>query len=131
MNFLTAIINALVGFVQRNPLTVLVILILAIAAPALLKGVALFFLYVVMSILILAVALILVFRWRMKEQFGEGFDPRNFGGQGFGSPFAGEPRKGREGEVKVRKTSGAPEKRVSKDVGDYVEFEETKEPKQE
>ena len=37
----------------------------------------------------------------------------------------------REGEVKVRKTSGAPEKRVSKDVGDYVEFEETKEPKQE
>ena len=133
MNFLTAIINALVGFVQRNPLTVLVILILAIAAPALLKGVALFFLYVVMSILILAVALILVFRWRMnkvrrqmEEQFGEGFDPRNFGGQGFG-----EPRKGREGEVKVRKTSGAPEKRVSKDVGDYVEFEETKEPKQE
>ena len=132
MNFLTAIINALVGFVQRNPLTVLVILILAIAAPALLKGVALFFLYVVMSILIL------VFRWRMnkvrrqmEEQFGEGFDPRNFGGQGFGSPFAGEPRKGREGEVKVRKTSGAPEKRVSKDVGDYVEFEETKEPKQE
>ena len=82
MNFLTAIINALVGFVQRNPLTVLVILILAIAAPALLKGVALFFLYVVMSILILAVALILVFRWRMnkvrrqmEEQFGEGFDP--------------------------------------------------------
>ena len=80
MNFLTAIINALVGFVQRNPLTVLVILILAIAAPALLKGVALFFLYVVMSILILAVALILVFRWRMnkvrrqmEEQFGEGF----------------------------------------------------------
>ena len=138
MNFLTAIINALVGFVQRNPLTVLVILILAIAAPALLKGVALFFLYVVMSILILAVALILVFRWRMnkvrrqmEEQFGEGFDQRNFGGQGFGSPFAGESRKGREGEVKVRKTSGAPEKRVSKDVGDYVEFEETKEPKQE
>ena len=134
MNFLTAIINALVGFVQRNPLTVLVILILAIAAPALLKGVALFFLYVVMSILILAVALILVFSWRMnkvrrqmEEQFGEG----KFGGQGFGSPFAGESRKGREGEVKVRKTSGAPEKRVSKDVGDYVEFEETKEPKQE
>lgn len=134
MNFLTAIINALVGFVQRNPLTVLVILILAIAAPALLKGVALFFLYVIMSILILAVALILRMnkvRRQMEEQFGEGFDPRNFGGQGFGSPFAGESRKGREGEVKVRKTSGAPEKRVSKDVGDYVEFEETKEPKQE
>ena len=135
MNFLTAIINALVGFVQRNPLTVLVILILAIAAPALLKGVALFFLYVVMSILILAVALILVFRWRMnkvrrqmEEQFGEGFGqqsgPKGFGG--FGSPFAEQPRKAREGEVKVHKTPATPEKRVSKDVGDYVDFEEEK-----
>ena len=51
--------------------------------------------------------------------------------QGFGSPFAGEPRKGREGEVKVYKTSETPEKRVSRDVGDYVEFEETKEPGEE
>ena len=138
MNFLTAIINALVGFVQRNPLTTLLIVILALGAPALLKGIALFILYFLMGLVILVVVLMLAFRWRiykvrkqMEQQFGEGFDPRNFGGQGFGSPFAGEPRKGREGEVKVRKTSGAPEKRVSKDVGDYVEFEETKEPKQE
>lgn len=137
MNFLTAIINALVGFVQRNPLTVLVILILAIAAPALLKGVALFFLYVVMSILILAVALILVFRWRMnkvrrqmEEQFGEGFGEQTRGGfrqRNSGSPFAERERRGREGEVRVHKTAGTPEKRVSKDVGDYVDFEEEKE----
>lgn len=137
MNFLTAIINALVGFVQRNPLTVLVILILAIAAPALLKGVALFFLYVVMSILILAVALILVFRWRMnkvrrqmEEQFGEGFGDQTQGGfrqRNSGSPFADRERRGREGEVRVHRTAGTPEKRVSKDVGDYVDFEEEKE----
>lgn len=135
MNFLTAIINALVGFVQRNPLTVLVILILAIAAPALLKGVALFFLYVVMSILILAVALILVFRWRMnkvrrqmEEQFGEGFGEQGgFRQRNSGSPFAERERRGREGEVRVHKTAGTPEKRVSKDVGDYVDFEEEKE----
>ena len=38
MNFLTAIIDGLVRFVQRNPLTTLVILILAIGAPALLRG---------------------------------------------------------------------------------------------
>ena len=141
MNFLTAIINALVGFVQRNPLTVLVILILAIAAPALLKGVALFFLYVVMSILILAVALILVFRWRMnkvrrqmEEQFGEQFG----GGTPFGTegsygresrregPFGRGSRSSREGEVKIYVTSEAPEKRVAHGVGDYVDFEETK-----
>ena len=134
MNFLTAIINALVGFVQRNPLTTLVILILAIGAPALLRGIALFFLYFILGVIVLVVAAILLFRWRvykmrrrMEEQFGEG----NFGAQGFGSPFAGEPRKGREGEVKVYKTSETPEKRVSRDVGDYVEFEETKEPGEE
>lgn len=87
-----------------------------------------------MGVIVLVVAAILLFRWRvykmrrrMEEQFGEG----SFGGQGFGSPFAGEPCKGREGEVKVYKTSETPEKRVSRDVGDYVEFEETKEPGEE
>ena len=135
MNFLTAILDALVRFVQRNPLTVLLIVVLALGAPALLKGIALFFLYIVMGIVLLAVAAILLFRWRiykvrreMEEQFGGGSGPRNFGGQGFGSPFSGELRKGREGEVKVYKTSETPEKRVSGDVGDYVEFEETREP---
>ena len=43
MNFLTAIIDGLVRFVQRNPLTTLVILILAIGAPALLRGSHFFF----------------------------------------------------------------------------------------
>ena len=134
MNFILAIIDSLVGFVQRNPLTTLLIVILALGAPALLKGIALFILYFLMGLIILVVVLMLAFRWRvykmrrrMEEQFGEG----NFGAQGFGSPFAGEPRKGREGEVKVYKTSETPEKRVSRDVGDYVEFEETKEPGEE
>ena len=111
MNFLTAIIDGLVRFVQRNPLTTLVILILAIGAPALLRGIALFFLYFIMGVIVLVVAAILLFRWRvykmrrrMEEQFGE---------------------------VKVYKTSETPEKRVSRDVGDYVEFEETKEPGEE
>ena len=36
MKYLMAVIDALVGFVQRNSLTVLVILILALGAPALL-----------------------------------------------------------------------------------------------
>lgn len=134
MNFLTAIIDALVGFVRRNPLTVLIILILAIGAPALLRGVALFFLYFIMGIIVLGLVLLVLFRWRinkvrrqMEEQFGEGFDPRNFGGRQADSPFGGDGGKPREGEVKVRKTAETPEKRVSRNVGDYVEFEETKE----
>lgn len=129
MKFLTAIIDALAGFVQRNPLTVLVILLLAVGAPAVLKGVALFILYFIMGIVILAVVALLLFRWRilkmrrqMEEQFGRGFDR-----QGFGAPFAEGQRRTREGDVKIRKTAETPEKRVSRDVGDYVEFEETKE----
>ena len=112
----------MVGFVQRNPLTTLLIVILALGAPALLKGIALFILYFLMGIVVLAIVLMLVFRWRihkvrrqMEEQFGEG------------SPFAERERRGREGEVRVHKTAGTPEKRVSKDVGDYVDFEEEKE----
>lgn len=137
MNFLLAIIDSLVSFVQRNPLTTLVILILALGAPALLKGIALFILYMLMGFILLVIAVVLLFRWRiykvrkqMEEQFGEGFSqqgqPRS-GFGGFGSPFAEQQRKQREGEVKVYKTSETPEKRVSKDVGDYVEFEEEKE----
>lgn len=121
-----ALIDALVGFVQRNPLTVLLILILALGAPALLRGIALFILYFFMGIVLLVVAGLLFFRWRiykvqrqMEEQFGKGMGPE--------SPFTGRTRREKEGEVKVYKTTQAPEKRVSNNVGDYVDFEETKE----
>lgn len=80
MNFILAIIDSLVGFVQRNPLTTLLIVILALGAPALLKGIALFILYFLMGLVILVVVLMLAFRWRiykvrkqMEQQFGEGF----------------------------------------------------------
>ena len=91
MNFITAIIDSLVGFVQRNPLTTLLIVILALGAPALLKGIALFIMYFFMGLVICPVVLVLACRWR------------------------------------VHRTAGTPEKRVSKDVGDYVDFEEEKE----
>lgn len=124
MRFVLAIIDALVGFVQRNPLTVLIIVILAVGAPALLKGIALFILYFLLGVVVLVVALMLLFRWKIasaRRQMEEQFGP-----DGSGSPFAGETRKAHEGDVKVYKTTETPEKKVSKDVGDYVEFEETK-----
>lgn len=128
MKYLMVILDSLITLVQRNPLTFLLILILALGAPALVKGIALFILYFLLGLVVLATILALVFRWRinkvrrqMEEQFGGGFE-------GFGSPFGSgsRPRSGREGEVKVYKTSETPEKRVSKNVGDYVEFEEEK-----
>lgn len=127
MKFLLAIIDALAGFVQRNPLTVLIIVVLALAAPALLKGIALFVMWFIVGLVVLAAVAVLAFRWRiralrrqMEEQFGQGPGP------GAGSPFTSRQRR-REGEVKVYRTSGTPDKRVSSDVGDYVEFEETEE----
>lgn len=133
MRFLTEIVDALAGFVQRNPLTVLLIVVLAVGAPALLKGIALFILYFFMGLLLLVVAGLLFFRWRvckmrreMEERFGREFGPERPADSGRASA-AGRRGLPREGEVKVRRTSGAPEKRVAEDVGDYVDFEETKE----
>ncbi len=138
MRFLLAIVDALVGFVQRNPLTVLVILLLALGAPALLKGIAMFVLYLIFGILLTGVLLLLLFGWRvrsmqrrMKEQMNEQFgrsDNRNASDQGgFRTSWGRSSQSRREGEVRIYKTSDAPEKRVSNDVGDYVEFEETRE----
>lgn len=134
MGILTDITDAIVGFVRRNPLTVAVILLLALGAPSLLKGITIFILYAIMGFALLVIGLMIYFRWRirrvqrqMEERFGQGnFDPRGFGG----APFGGTPPRAgtrREGDVEVRRTADAPEKRVSNDVGDYVEFEETKE----
>ena len=107
MRFLTEIVDALAGFVQRNPLTVLLVVVLAVGAPALLKGIALFILYFFMGLLLLVVAGLLFFRWRvckmrreMEERFGREFGPERPGGfrQGFGG---GAPRTPREGEVRA------------------------------
>lgn len=135
MGFLTAIIDALAEFVRRNPIFTLIVVVLALTAPALLKGIALFVLYLVLGFLVLVFLVSLLFRWRirrvqrqMEEQFGAG----GFGGAGYGSGRSARTegsRRQQEGEVKVYRTSETPEKRVSEDVGDYVEFEETKEPR--
>ena len=52
MNIILASIDSLAGCAQRNPLTTLLIVILALGAPALLKGIALFSLYFLMGLVI-------------------------------------------------------------------------------
>ncbi len=136
MNFLTALLDAAVGFVRRNPLTCLLILLLAVAAPAVLRGIAVFILYFVLGMIVLTVVVSFLFRWRirrlqrqMEEQFGAQSGSEAGGAFGGGNPFGGRRRgegASREGEVQVHKTAATPEKRVADHVGDYVEFEETK-----
>ena len=89
MNLLIAIIDGIVGFIRRNPLFCLLIFLLALFAPSVLGGIAMFVLYALLGLVVLAIILLLSFRWRI-----------------------------------YRKTKGAGEKRVRKDVGDYIEFEE-------
>lgn len=131
MRYLLAIIDSLAGFVQRNPMTVLVILLLAIGAPAVLKGIALIILYFVMGLLVFVLVGILLLRWQMnrvrrqmEERFGTGQRPQ--GGSWQNARHAGRQSSAREGEVHVHRTSQTPEKRVSESVGDYIDFEEEK-----
>lgn len=125
MNFLTAVFDSLVGFIRRNPVLCLVIVILAVAAPAVLKGIAVFILYFILGLIVLALVLALLFRWRIYKLRQGMQDP--FGPQaGFGAAAGGSGRQRWEGDVKIYKTQDAPEKRISSQVGDYVEFEETK-----
>ena len=119
---------------RRNPIFTLIVVVLALTAPALLKGIALFVLYLVLGFLVLVFLVSLLFRWRirrvqrqMEEQFGAGGFGAGYG-SGRGARTEGSSRQ-QEGEVKVYRTSETPEKRVSEDVGDYVEFEETKGPR--
>lgn len=127
MKYLVAILDALVGFVQRNPLTVLLVLVLAVGAPWLLKGVAMFIFYGMLFFILFVVALSFYFRWkisRIQRQMNEEFSQGGYRQRGFRS--SQQPPQ-QEGDVKIYATSSRPEKRVAKDVGDYVEFEETKE----
>ena len=132
MNFFSAMIESLVNFVRRNPLTVLFIIVLALTAPALLRGLATLILYLVFGFILFIVIVLVMMRWRLhkvrqqvQQQFNE---QQRRQSQAYSSFYDSQPRQNtQEGEVKVRKTGATPEKRIANDVGDYVEFEETKE----
>ena len=126
MNWIVAIIDSIVDFVRRNPLTCMLLVMIAVFVPsafgALLIGLA------VAALLLLAIPVIALFRLRrisrqMEEQARE---------QGFKGGYSYQRRsrsRSDEGDVRVYATDEATEKRVSDDVGEYVDFEEVKEKK--
>ena len=124
MNFLSAIIDSFLGFISRNSLTTIIIVMLLVFAPsffgALLIGV------VVLVLILLAIPLFMLFRLRRASRnFQE--QARHESQQGYSQQGYSQPKS--EGDVKVHTTPQQPQKRVNDNVGDYVEFEEVKEQK--
>ncbi len=130
MNFLFAIIDSIIEFVKRNPLTTVLLVMLAVFMPSFFGVLAVFI--GVIILLVLALPIIGIFKLRrmskkMEEQARQqGYSGQGFGGQGYGQQSQRGAHNTTEGDVKVYTTSQAPEKRVSDDVGDYVDFEEVK-----
>ena len=120
MNLLTWIIDAVTGFVRRNPIFCLVVLILAIGAPSLLAGIASLILYVILAAVVLMLVVSIVIRWRIAK-ITDGFRQQQQQQQG-GTRSSQQ----REGEVSIRIDSEQTEKRINDDVGDYVDFVEEK-----
>ena len=131
MGYLKIIFYGLLAFVERNPLFTLLLVLLAIFAPVVFKVAGWIILGILLAIVVLVAIGSLRLR-RMRQQMEEQMRGSFRGGQGGPSagynPYGGgSTRRPNEGEVQVHITSETPEKRVSKDVGDYVEFEETPE----
>lgn len=123
------------GFIRRNPLTVTIIVMIAVFVPSLF-GAVLIGLLIGLALLLIG-PLMMIWRLRREARRIER-DQQTYGQQGFGQdPFSGFGGKGynntqrnsSEGEVKIYTTSEKPQKRVSDNVGDYVEFEEVKDKK--
>lgn len=126
MNILSAILDAMISFIRNNPLTVVIIVMLAVFVPSLFGAVLIGLLVVLLLIVAWPVAMLLRLRREARRMERDGF-ARDFGREyrtrreyTSGSRRNSNPD---EGEVKIYATS-VREKRVRSDVGDYVEFEE-------
>lgn len=127
MGFFARILYGITEFVRRNPVTCLVILILAVAAPSVVVGIANFIFYLMLTFLLLGVVFVLLFRYRIDKLRREMEQQGGFAQEGARRRTYTHYSRRHEGDVKVYKTSDAPEKRINDSVGEYVEFEEVEE----
>ncbi|MFR9545015.1 MAG: DUF4834 family protein [Rikenellaceae bacterium] len=109
------------------------LIFLAIAAPSLFFGALQVIFYIIAGIVILLAILSLIFKAKirrlqrdMEQQMGGDQQQQR---QTYGDFFSGRQRTNRrsDDDVKIFTQSGAGEKKVAEDVGDYVDFEEVKE----
>lgn len=131
MNIFSTIIDAIASFVRNNPLTVVILVMLAVFVPslfgAMLIGLVVFLLLIVAWPVIMLLRLRREARRMQQDASSRNFDRGYYTRREYTSRRTSNPD---EGEVKVYATS-IPEKRVKSDVGDYVDFEEVKDPRKE
>ena len=123
MNFLSLLIDSIIDYVRRNPLTTTILIMLIIFAPGAFG--AIFIGIMVVLLLLMAIPIFLLLRLRRASRHIKEEANRTTNSQ----QFYGRQKKKQEGEVKVYTTNQTPEKRVSDNVGDYIDFEEVKDKK--
>ena len=123
MNFLSLLIDSIIDYVRRNPLTTTILVMLMIFAPGAFG--AIFIGIMVVLLLLMAIPIFLLLRLRRASRHIKEEAHRTTNSQ----QFYGRQKEKQEGEVKVYTTNQTPEKRVSDNVGDYIDFEEVKDKK--
>ncbi len=119
--------ESLLDMIKRNPL-IWILLFLAIVAPSFLFGTIRVLLIIIASIFVLMWILGLVLRYRMQKIQSDMFEKMNGTSQQQSSGFQREQqRAAQDDDMKIYQQRGTGEKKVSSEVGDYVEFEEVKE----
>ena len=151
MNILKIMFYGLLAFIERHPIFCTILVLLAIFAPFVFEIVGWIILGIITLLLIVFGILawkVYKMKCEMKKRFEQGganFSGGSFGGQNFGGHFyaggmtleelvrqmqaqadaqqrAQQQRK--SGGDNTTTTSGSAQKRVSDQVGDYVDFEE-------
>ena len=126
MNFLTKLWNGIVEAFKNTPLFVFVILALAVAAPSLLG----YMLYAILGLVVLGLVAFGILAWKMQRVQREVMDQFRKQGEKSGHQqysYRSSRRKAQnEGDVSIHATTAMPEKRISDDVGEYVDFKEEK-----
>lgn len=120
MNLLTLFFDALFGFIRRNPITCLVLVIVAVACPPLFG----FVLGAIIVLIVLSVLSALLLLWRLRS-VRKSMEEQIRDAENRSHDFR-QAKQNAEGDVSVYRTAAAPEKKINSDVGEYVDFEEEK-----
>lgn len=125
MNFLTKLWNSIVEGFKNTPLFVFIILAILVTAPSLLG----YMLYAILGLIILGVAAFGILAWRMSRAQREVMEQFRQQGEKSGHQqysYRSRRQTTNEGDVSIHATQAMPEKRISDDVGEYVDFKEEK-----